>query len=81
MARLQAAEATVNSLTKQVTDLTSTDTLSRIRDNYTQALSAAAHEHQQKLFAAQEQVDQYRQQQEEKVYTVYIVSIHYVYIK
>ncbi len=67
MARLQAAEATVNSLTKQVTELTSSDTLSRIRDNYSQALSSAAHEHQQELFSAHQEADEYHQQLEEKV--------------
>ncbi len=71
ISRLQAAESTVNSLTKQVTDLTSSDTLSRIRDNYSQAMSAAAYEHKQELLSVQEEVDHHRHQLEEKVFYIY----------
>ena len=67
ISRLQAAEATVNSLTEQVGQLTSSDTLSRIRDNYSQALSAAAHEHKQEVLSLQQESAQYTEQLEERV--------------
>ena len=57
----------MNSLTKQVTELTSSDTLSRIRDNYSQALNTAAHEHRQALLSVQNEAETYREKLEEKV--------------
>lgn len=80
MCKLQAAETTVSSLTKQVTELSSSDTLSRIRDNYNQALNTAAHEHKEQLLDIQQEADHYRQQLEDKACCIHLCTLLSLYV-
>ena len=65
--RLQADEALIKSLTDQVNELTSSDSLSRVRESYSSAMAHSAHQHQQEVLQLQEQLEHLREEMERKV--------------
>ena len=67
LTRLQADEAMIKSLTEQVNELTSSDTLSRVRDGYSSALAQANQQHQQELLTLQQQIGELREEVDKKV--------------
>ena len=67
LTRLQADEALIKSLTDQVNELTSSETLSRVRESYSSAMAQSNHQHQQEVVQLQEQLEQLREEMERKV--------------
>lgn len=75
MTRLQADEAMIKSLTEQVNELTSSDTLSRVRDNYSSAMAQSNHQHQQEVLGLEQQLGELTQDMEKKVsYILYMCN-------
>lgn len=68
LTRLQADEAMIKSLTEQVNELTSSDTLSRVRDSYSSALAQSNQQHQQELLTLQQQIGELREEVDKKVH-------------
>jgi hypothetical protein len=67
LTRLQADEAMIKSLTEQVNELTSSDTLSRVRDGYSSALAQSNQQHQQEMLTLQQQIGELREEVDRKV--------------
>ena len=67
LTRLQADEAMIKSLTEQVNELTSSDTLTRVRENYSSAMAQSKHEHQQEVLRLQQEMAELREEMDEKV--------------
>ena len=57
----------IKSLTEQVNELTSSDTLSRVRDSYSSALAQSNHQRQQEMLTLQQQIGELREELDKKV--------------
>ena len=67
MSRLVMAEATIGSLKQQVTELSSSETLARMRESYSSAMAQAQDKHRHELARAAEETQKTREALEEKV--------------
>ena len=70
MAQLVSAEATIHSLSQQVEELGSADTISRVRESYDSALSQASAQHKEDMALLQEEMRSTREEIEAKVCSV-----------
>lgn len=67
MSQLVSAEATIHSLNEQVEELASSESLSRVRESYSSALSETEHRHKTELASLQEKMREAREEVETKV--------------
>ncbi len=67
MSRLVSAEATISSLKQQVSELSSSESMARVRESYSSAIAQAQEKHRQQLARAMEDTQNAREEVEAKV--------------
>ena len=67
MAQLVSAEATIHNLNQQVEELSSSQSIARVRQSYDSALAAASHQHEERMAILREELGGVREELEGKV--------------